>query len=96
MITVGIIGGAGYTAGELIRILLNHPNAEINFVFSTSNAGNALSAVHQDLVGNTNLHFTNTINPEVDIVFLCLGHGNSKKFLQENKFSRTTNVACEC
>ena len=92
MITVGIIGGAGYTAGELIRILLNHPNAEINFVFSTSNAGNALSAVHQDLVGNTNLHFTNTINPEVDIVFLCLGHGNSKKFLQENKFSKNTKI----
>lgn len=92
MISVGIIGGAGYTAGELIRILLNHPNAEIDFVFSTSNAGNALSVVHQDLVGSTNLHFTETINPEVDVVFLCLGHGNSKKFLQQNQFSETTKI----
>lgn len=92
MIKAGIIGGAGYTAGELIRILLNHPNAEIDFVFSTSNAGNALSVVHQDLVGSTDLHFTDTINPEVDIVFLCLGHGNSKKFLQQNKFSAKTKI----
>ena len=92
MIKAGIIGGAGYTAGELIRILLNHPNAEIDFVFSTSNAGNALSVVHQDLVGSTKLHFTDTINPSVDIVFLCLGHGNSKKFLQQNQFSANTKI----
>ena len=92
MIKAGIIGGAGYTAGELIRILLNHPNAEIDFVFSTSNAGNALSVVHQDLIGSTKLHFTDTINPSVDIVFLCLGHGNSKKFLQQNQFSANTKI----
>ena len=76
----------------MIRILLNHPNAEIDFVFSTSNAGNALSVVHQDLVGSTKLHFTDTINPLVDIVFLCLGHGNSKKFLQQNQFSANTKI----
>lgn len=92
MIKAGIIGGAGYTAGELIRILLSHPNAEIDFVFSTSNAGNALSMVHQDLVGSTDLHFTDTINSEVDIVFLCLGHGNSKKFIQQNQFSANTKI----
>lgn len=92
MIKAGIIGGAGYTAGELIRILFNHPNTEIDFVFSTSNAGNALSVVHQDLIGSTKLHFTDTINPSVDIVFLCLGHGNSKKFLQQNQFSANTKI----
>lgn len=92
MIKAGIIGGAGYTAGELIRILLNHSNVEIDFVFSTSNAGNAINVIHQDLVGSTDLHFTNSINSEVDVVFLCLGHGNSKKFLQENEFSGKTKI----
>lgn len=92
MIQVGIIGGAGYTAGELIRILLHHPEATINFVYSTSNAGNKITAVHQDLVGVTELHFTNSINPQVDVLFLCLGHGNSKKFLIENSFSQKTKI----
>lgn len=92
MLQVGIIGGAGYTAGELIRLLINHPAAEINFVFSTSNAGNKLYAVHQDLVGQTELSFSSTINAEVDIVFLCLGHGNSTKFLQNNSFSASTKI----
>lgn len=91
-ITVGIIGGAGYTAGELIRLLINHPNTTINFVYSTSNAGNAISKVHQDLVGNLDLKFTNTINPNVDVLFLCLGHGNSIKFLASNTFSENTKI----
>lgn len=92
MIQVGIIGGAGYTAGELIRLLLQHPNAEINFVFSTSNAGNKISDVHQDLEGSLLKCFTDTINAKVDVLFLCLGHGNSKKFLESNVFSNTTKI----
>lgn len=92
MIKVGIIGGAGYTAGELIRILINHPETEIDFVFSTSNAGNNISKVHQDLVGSLDLKFTDTVNPDVDVLFLCLGHGNSVKFLSANTFSENTKI----
>ena len=92
MIDVGIIGGAGYTAGELIRILLFHTKVEINFVYSTSNAGNKVSSVHQDLVGSTDLIFTSNINTEVAVLFLCLGHGNSKAFLEKNQFSAHTKI----
>lgn len=92
MIQVGIIGGAGYTAGELIRILLGHKYAKLNFVFSTSNAGNYLYDVHQDLLGSTAIKFTDKINESVDVVFLCLGHGNSKKFLTNHKFSSKTKI----
>lgn len=92
MIKVGIIGGAGYTAGELIRLLINHPETDIDFVFSTSNAGNKISKVHQDLVGSLDLKFTDTINPNVDVLFLCLGHGNSIKFLSANAFSDNTKI----
>lgn len=92
MIDIGIIGGAGYTAGELIRTLLNHKEVNIDFVFSTSNAGNKISAVHRDLVGSTNLAFTNDVNKEVDAVFLCLGHGKSSVFLDQNQFSDKTKI----
>ncbi len=92
MIQVGIIGGAGYTAGELIRLLMFHKEAEINFVYSTSNAGNLISKVHQDLEGSLNLKFTDSINPNVDVLFLCLGHGNSIKFLEANAFSNNTKI----
>lgn len=92
MIQVGIIGGAGYTAGELIRLLLHHPKATLNFVYSTSNAGNKVSKVHQDLVGSTDMVFTNTLNPTIDILFLCLGHGNSKAFLEQHTFSAQTKI----
>lgn len=92
MIKVGIIGGAGYTAGELVRLLINHPEAEINFVYSTSNAGNKISKVHQDLVGSLDLEFTDTLNPNVDVLFLCLGHGNSIKFLSSNTVSENTKI----
>ncbi|TCI90557.1 N-acetyl-gamma-glutamyl-phosphate reductase [Tenacibaculum sp. M341] len=92
MIKAGIIGGAGYTAGELIRILLHHTKVNIDFVFSTSNAGNKISAVHQDLVGSTEQHFTDTVNSNVDVLFLCLGHGNSGKFLSEHQFSNRTKI----
>lgn len=92
MIQAGIVGSAGYTAGELIRIILNHPKAEINFAYSTSNAGNLISSIHQDLAGETDLRFTDAINPEVNVVFLCLGHGNSKSFLEHNEFASHTKV----
>ncbi len=92
MIEVGIIGGAGYTAGELIRLLISHPKTNLNFVYSTSNAGNKISKVHQDLVGSLDLKFTNTINPDIDVLFLCLGHGNSVKFLDNNTFSENTKI----
>lgn len=91
MIKAGIIGGAGYTAGELVRILINHPEVNIDFVYSTSNAGNSIGKVHQDLISE-DLEFSNKINPKVDVVFLCLGHGNSKAFLSENEFSTKTKI----
>ncbi|WP_044402720.1 N-acetyl-gamma-glutamyl-phosphate reductase [Lacinutrix sp. Hel_I_90] len=89
---VGIIGGAGYTAGELIRLLLNHKKTTINFVFSTSNAGNKISKVHQDLLGATDLEFTGKINPEIEVLFLCLGHGNSTAFLEQYTFEAKTKI----
>ncbi|PTX42530.1 N-acetyl-gamma-glutamyl-phosphate reductase [Christiangramia gaetbulicola] len=92
MIEAGIIGGAGYTAGELIRILINHPEVNLNFIFSTSQPGKPIHSIHQDLIGDTEIQFTNKINTEVDVVFLCLGHGNSKKFLAENQFSENTKI----
>jgi N-acetyl-gamma-glutamyl-phosphate reductase len=92
MLEVGIIGGAGYTAGELIRLLLHHPETTINFVFSTSNAGNKLHKIHQDLIGSTEISFTDKINTEIDLLFLCLGHGNSTSFLENNQFSTNTKI----
>ncbi|WP_396186143.1 N-acetyl-gamma-glutamyl-phosphate reductase [Flavobacterium sp.] len=92
MINIGIIGGSGYTAGELIRILMFHPNAKLNFVYSTTNEGKPLSIAHHDLLGDIEMNFTNTINPNVDVVFLCLGHGKSISFLEGNQFSDTTKI----
>ncbi|MDP2067885.1 MAG: N-acetyl-gamma-glutamyl-phosphate reductase [Lutibacter sp.] len=92
MIKAGIVGGAGYTAGELIRLLVNHSKVALDFVYSTSNAGNAVYAVHQDLLGQIDLKFTDKINPTVDVLFLCLGHGNSKKFLEQHQFSKYTKI----
>ena len=92
MLEVGIIGGAGYTAGELIRLLLHHPETTINFVYSTSNAGNKLHKIHQDLIGSTEISFTDKINTEIDLLFLCLGHGNSTSFLENNQFSTNTKI----
>jgi len=83
-IKAGIIGGAGYTGGEMLRILLNHPNVEIAFVNSTSNAGNLISDVHTDLIGDTDLRFVNDIPQHIDVLFLCVGHGDARKFLAAN------------
>lgn len=85
MLKAGIIGGAGYTAGELLRILLYHPETEIVFVQSSSNAGKSVSDVHADLLGETDLKFTDTLPlSEVDVIFLCMGHGKSAKFMANN------------
>lgn len=92
MIKVGIIGGSGYTAGELIRILMFHPNATLDFVYSTTNAGKPLSIAHHDLMGDIEMNFTNQVNPNVNVVFLCLGHGKSKAFLEQNQFSNDTKI----
>ena len=92
MISIGIIGGAGYTAGELLRILLNHPEASISFVYSTSQAEQPVARTHQDLLGDTDLIFQQEIVPDVDVVFLCLGHGNSKIFLEQQAFSSKTKI----
>ncbi len=92
MIKVGIIGGSGYTAGELIRILMFHPNATIDFVYSTTNAGKPLSIAHHDLMGDIEMNFTDQVNPNVNVVFLCLGHGKSKAFLEQNQFSSETKI----
>ena len=85
MIKVGILGAAGYTGGELIRLLLNHPEAEIVFANSESNAGNLISDVHEGLVGETDLRFTAEMPFEkVDVIFFCFGHGKSEQFLKEH------------
>ena len=91
-IKIGIIGGAGYTAGELIRILLHHPNAALLSIHSKSNAGNYIHKVHQDLLGETNLKFTDVLSNEIDVLFLCLGHGESVKFLSENSFPDSLKI----
>lgn len=90
-IKAGIIGGAGYTGGETIRLLLNHPSVELSFVHSRSNAGNPLHTAHPDLIGETSLLFSDSIG-KADVIFLCLGHGESKKFLQENKIDASVKV----
>src|SRR6185369_2317255 len=91
-IKAGIIGGAGYTGGETIRLLLNHPHAELVFVQSRSQEGKLLSDVHSDLVGETSVKFSSSFDKNVDVVFLCLSHGESKKYLTENIFLSTTKV----
>ena len=90
---VGIIGGAGYTAGELIRLLLHHPEAEIAFVHSSSNAKNLLTDVHEGLLGETDLKFTDRLPlKSVDVLFLCMGHGKSAEFLAENQVPANVRI----
>jgi N-acetyl-gamma-glutamyl-phosphate reductase len=83
MVRVGIIGGAGYTAGELLRILVNHPDALVVYVQSSSNGGNKITDVHKDLIGDTDLVFSSEYNfSGLDVIFLCMGHGKSKEFFE--------------
>ena len=91
-IKVGIIGGAGYTGGELIRLLIHHPGVSVSFIHSRSNAGKPVHSVHQDLLGDTELKFSGDLNDDIDVLFLCLGHGESKKFLTENKISDKVKI----
>lgn len=83
-IKAGIVGGAGYTGGEMIRLLINHPSVDIVFVHSSSNAGNPVSDVHTDLFGDTALRFASDLSSAIDVLFLCVGHGDAKKFLASN------------
>ncbi|WP_219222900.1 N-acetyl-gamma-glutamyl-phosphate reductase [Pedobacter antarcticus] len=83
-IKAGIVGGAGYTGGEMLRLLLNHDGVEIAFVHSNSNAGNLISDVHTDLLGDTDLRFNAELSDAIDVLFLCVGHGDAKKFLDAN------------
>ena len=91
-INIGIVGGAGYTGGELLRVLLRHPNAHISFVHSTSSAGELVSKVHADLLGDTQLKFTNTLDQNIDVLFLCVGHGDANKFLTANEIKASIKI----
>ena len=91
-ISVGIVGGAGYTGGELIRLLINHPRTNISFVHSKSSAGKKLSTVHADLLGDTELEFTHKLSDAIDVLFLCVGHGEARKFLQENRIAKNVKL----
>jgi N-acetyl-gamma-glutamyl-phosphate reductase len=91
-INVGIAGGAGYTGGELLRILVHHPEVHISFVHSSSNAGKPVSAVHTDLIGDTDLIFTNTFLDSIDVLFLCMGHNESKKLLAEQTIAASVSI----
>jgi N-acetyl-gamma-glutamyl-phosphate reductase len=91
-INIGIVGGAGYTAGELIRLLIHHPNANIVFVHSNSNTGKPLHAVHNDLIGDTDIVFTDKVINDADVIFLCVGYTEARKFLQENIIAAATKI----
>lgn len=91
-IKVGIAGGAGYTGGELLRILVNHPEVEIISVHSNSNAGNPISDIHTDLFGDTDLKFTDTLSQDIDVLFLCVGHGDARKFLEANEIADSIKI----
>ncbi len=92
IVNIGIVGGAGYTGGELLRVLLRHPNANIIFVHSTSNAGELVSKVHTDLLGDTDLIFAKEINQTIDVLFLCVGHGDAQKFLATNEIVSSVKI----
>lgn len=92
MIRVGIIGGAGYTGGEAIRILLNHQQVELVFVHSNSNGGNPLWKVHSDLFGETDMRFTDVLRTDIDVLFLCMGHGDSRKFLEATEIPASVRI----
>src|SRR5690606_2996390 len=87
LVRVGIVGSAGYTGGELIRLLINHPSVEIIFAHSESNAGRLVSSVHNDLFGDTNISFSASLSDAIDVLFLCVGHGNARAFLEKNEIA---------
>ena len=96
-IQAGIIGSAGYTGGELIRLLIHHAHVDIAFVNSRSNTGKPVHSVHQDLIGETNLKFSNDLSSilkggGIDVLFLCVGHGEAKKFLDEHKVADSIRI----
>ncbi len=91
-LSAGIIGSGGYTGGELIRLLVNHPSVEIAFAHSKSNAGEFIYKVHTDLLGETDLKFTNKIGSDIDVLFLCTSHNDSRKFLDANSISHKTKI----
>ncbi len=91
-IKAGIVGGAGYTGGEMLRLLINHPSVEISFVLSSSNEGNPVAAVHTDLFGDTDLRFSGQLLQDIDVLFLCVGHGDAKKYLDANPISPTIKI----
>ena len=91
-IQTGIIGGAGYTGGELIRLLLNHPHTNIAFVNSKSNAEKYFYEVHKDLVGETDQKFTSELDNNIAVLFLCVGHGEAKKFLEANEIAEKVRM----
>lgn len=92
MIKAGIIGGTGYAAGELLRCLVHHPEVEIDFVYSHSRPGEEVANIHQDLLPELQLAFTDQANPQVDVVFLCLGHEKSREFLSQHDFDSGTKI----
>ena len=93
MVKIGILGAAGYTGGELIRVLLNHPEAQIVFANSESNAGNLVADVHEGLYGDTDMRFTNEMPfDDVDVVFFCFGHGKSELFLREHSIPAKVKI----
>lgn len=91
-IKAGIIGGAGYTGGELTRLLIRHPATTVSFIHSRSHAGQPVHAVHHDLLGETDLLFTGELNDDTDVLFLCFGHGESKKFLAAHAIAEKTRI----
>ena len=92
MIKAGIVGGAGYTGGELLRLLLNHPSVNIAFVHSRSQAGSPVTSVHSDLLGETELRFSGELSDDIDVLFLCVGHGEAKKFLTDNEIAPSVRI----
>ncbi len=92
MIKVGIVGSAGYTGGELLRVLIYHPEVEIVFANSASNAGNKLYEVHNDLFGDTELTFSSDFHSDIDVLFLCVGHGDARKFLDANPVAASVKI----